>query len=140
MVMPRSAMARIGRHHGGELGWIEPGQDFVEQQQAWLCRQRAGKLQPLSPRDREARGGLVQQFGETDRVRDLRGRITRGRARAPRQVRADRNILVHGQPGKWPHDLERAGDAAPRQPVWRNAGDVLAAMMDTAAARRSEIR
>jgi hypothetical protein len=29
-------------------------------------------------------------------------------------MRADRNVLVHGQPGKRPHDLERAGDAAPR--------------------------
>ena len=125
-----------GRHHGGELGWIEPGQDFVEQQEARFRRQRAGEFQPLSPRDREASGGLVQQFPEADQPRDLRGRIARRRARAPRQVCADRNVLVHGQPGERPHDLERAGDAAPRQPVWRNAGNVLAAMIDAAAARR----
>ena len=126
------------RHHGDELGWIESGQNFVEQQEAGFCRQRAGKLQPLSPGDRQARGGLVQQFGETNHLRNLRGRIARRRARAPRQVRADRNILVHGQPGKWPYDLERAGDAAPRQPVRGNAGNILAAVTNAAAARRQK--
>ena len=39
-------------------------------------------------------------------------------------MRADRDVVVHGQSGERLHDLEGAGDAAPRQAVRGLAGDV----------------
>ncbi len=62
-------------------------------------------------------------------------------ARAGRvEMRADRDVLAHGQPGERLHDLERARDAAPRKLVRRLAGDVGAVVEDAALGRREEAR
>src|SRR5215208_3156178 len=53
-------------------------------------------------------------------------------------MRADGNVLPHRQAGKWLHDLEGAGDAAPGEAVRRRACDVLAGIDDAAVARRQE--
>ena len=58
------------------------------------------------------------------------------------QVRADQDVLAHRQAGKRLHDLEGARDAAPRQPMRRLAGDVLAGIADrpSLGLRKPEMR
>ena len=135
MVMPRSRMAADDRHDVADLGGVEAGQHLVEQQQPRLGRQRARKLEPLAAGDRQRRGRPVEQVAQArPRARPRRRRQARRRARGRRQMRADRDVLPHRQARERLHDLEGAGDAAPRQPMRRLAGDV-GAVVDDAALR-----
>ena len=112
------------RHHVADLGRVEAGQHLVEQQQPRLDRQRARELEPLAARDREAAAG------RSSSVAQAHGRATSSAAASaaerdgPRQMRADRDVLAHGQAGERLHDLEGARDAAAGKPVRRLAGDV----------------
>ena len=138
MVMPRSRDGADDRHHVADLGRIEAGQHLVEQKEPRLDRERARKLEPLAAGDGEARGRPVEQVAEADRARDVAGGRQRIGARGPRQMRADRDVLPHGQARERLHDLEGARDAAAREPVRRLAGDVGAVVDDAAFARRQE--
>ena len=124
--MPRRAEAADHRHDVADFGRIEPGQHLVEQQQLRLGRQRAGKLEPLAPGDGQRVGRPVEHVGQADLAADLLGDGERRLARAMAQMRADQDVLAHRQAGEGLHDLEGAGDAAPREPMRRLAGDVLA--------------
>ena len=125
MVMPRLAMARITGTMSRISDGIEAGQHLVEQQQPRLDRQRAGQLEPLAAGDGQARGRLVERIAETDGA--ARHRLPRRAHRARRgrrQMRADGDVFAHRQARERLHDLEGAGDAAPRELVRRLAGDV----------------
>ena len=88
------------RHDVANLGRIEPGHHFVEQQQLRLGRQRAGELQPLAPRDGQRRAGRVEHVAEADRARDLvRPRRARRRA-AMAQMGADAMFSRTVRPAK----------------------------------------
>ncbi len=54
------------------------------------------------------------------------------------QVRADRDVLSDGQTGERLRDLERARDAAPREQMGGEAGDLIAAVEDAACGRQQE--
>ncbi len=126
------------RHHIANLGRVEPRQHLVEQEQPRLDRQRAGKLEALSSRNRKARRRTVERRIQPDRAGDVAGGVERIRARGPRQVSADRDVFPHRQAYERLHDLEGAGDAAARQPMRRHAGDVGAIIDDAALTRRQE--
>ena len=53
-------------------------------------------------------------------------------------MRADGDVLVHGEAGERLYDLECAHDASPRQKMGRHARNVVAAVKDAAFARRKE--
>jgi len=53
-------------------------------------------------------------------------------------MRADRDVLVHGEAGERLHDLECAHDASPRQEMGRHTRNVRPAVKDAAFARRQE--
>jgi hypothetical protein len=111
------------RHHVAHLGRVEAREHLVEQQQLRLDRERARKLQPLAPATvRLAAGWSSIGARPTACATSSRPRARR-RAR-PRQMRADRDVLAHGQAGERLRDLERARDAAPRQQMRRLAGDL----------------
>ena len=132
------AQAADHRHDVADLRRVQAGQHLVEQQQLRLGRQRPRQLQPLAAGDGQRIGRPVEHVGETDLARHLFGGGKRGLARAMMQMRADPDVLAHRQPGEGLHDLEGAGDAAPRQPMRRLAGDVLAAIAHSAVARLEE--
>ena len=99
-----------------DLRWVEPGQHLVEQQQLRLGRERARQLEPLAAGDRQGGGRLVEHRAEADARGDVVGGAPARRARsAMAQMRADRDVLAHRQPGEGLHDLEGARDAAPRR-------------------------
>ena len=129
------AQASDHRHDVADLGRVQSGQHLVEQQELRLGRQRTREFQPLAAGDGQRIGRPVEHVGETDLARDLFGGGERGLARAVMQMRADQDVLAHREAGEGLHDLEGAGDAAPRQPMRRLAGDVLAAIAH--ACRRS---
>src|SRR5262249_34598812 len=126
------------RHHRGDLGGVEAGKHLVEQKEFGLGRERACDFQPLAARDGEACGWTVEEIAEADRACDFRGRVKRVGTRASRQMRADGDVLVHGEAGERLHDLECAHDAAPRHKMGRHARYVGAAVKDAAFARRQE--
>src|SRR5215471_20706010 len=53
-------------------------------------------------------------------------------------MRADRDVLVHGEAGERLNDLECAHDASPRHKMGRHTRNVSAAVKDTTFARRQE--
>ena len=113
------------RHHVAHLGRIEAGQHLVEQQQLRLDRQRARELQPLAPGDGEARGRQIEHRRRGRPAVATSSAAASASARdGAREMRADRDVLAHGQPGERLRDLEGARDAAPRQQMRRHAGDV----------------
>ena len=117
---------------------LSPAKHLIEQQQFRLGRKRARKLEPLAPGDGQRIGRPVEHVAQADVAADLLGDAS-ARRRAPVvQMRADQDIVAHRQAGKRLHDLEGAGDAAPRQPMRRLAGDVFAGIADRAFARREE--
>ena len=120
---------------------LRPGQHLVEQQQPRLDGQRAGKLQPLAAGDGEARrpAGRAARRGRPRAATSPAARERIG-ARGRVQMRADRDVLAHGQARERLHDLEGARDAAPRELVRRHAGDVGAVEDDAALARRAGSR
>ena len=83
-------------------------------------------------------GRAVKHVAEADFASHLFGNSERGGAGAMAQMRADQNVVAHRQPGERLHDLEGARDAAPRKPVRRLAGDVVAAIADAAGAGLEE--
>src|SRR5208282_3834583 len=117
-----------------DLGWIESSQHFVEQEKLWLGRKRASKLEAFPPSNGQRVGRAVKHVAEPDLASHLFGNGERGGACAMAQMRADENVVAHRQPGERLHDLEGSRDAAPGKPVRRLAGDVLAAIADTAGA------
>ena len=81
----------------------------------------------------------VEHVAEADVAADLLGDGRAPSARAAMaQMRADQDVFAHRQAGERLHDLEGARDAAPRQPMRRLAGDVLAGIADRAGARLEE--
>src|SRR6202030_2150407 len=113
---------------------------LVEEQQARLDRERSGKLEPLAAGDRQRLGWPVEWSAEADGLRDFRGCGERIVARRAMEMRADGDILPHGQPRKRLHDLEGPRQAAARELVRRRAGNIRAVIDDDARRRPLETR
>ena len=126
------------RHHVANLGGVEARQHLIEQEKPWLDRQRPGELEALASGNGKARRRPVERRVQADRAGDVACGGQRIRPGGPRQVRADRDVFPHRQAHERLHDLERAGDAAPRQPMRGHAGDVGAVIDDAALARLQE--
>jgi hypothetical protein len=119
---------------------VEAGQHLVQQQQPRLDRQRARQLEPLAAGNRQRCGRPVEQVAQSHRARNIAGGGKGIGPRRPGQMRADRDVLPHAQGRERLHDLECAGDAAPRQPMRGLAGDIDAIVDDAARARRRKAR
>ena len=52
------------------------------------------------------------------------------------QQGADNDVVLHGESGKWPHDLKCAADATPADLVRRKTFDTLSGKCDASARRR----
>ena len=121
MVMPRSHKDADHRHDVADLRRVEPGQHLVEQQQLRLGRERAREFEPLAAGDGQGVGRPIEHAAEADLARRPSSAAASAvGARAMAQMRADADILAHDQAGERLHDLEGAGDAAPRAVVRRH--------------------
>jgi len=123
------------RHHVANLGRIEAGQHFVEQQQSWPDRQGACQLESLAACDRQCCRRPVEQIAQSDLTRDVAGGGERIRPIRPRQMGADRDVLAHSQAHERLCDLESPRDAAAGEPVWPLARDADAIVDDAARAQ-----
>ena len=117
MVTPRSRMLADDADHVLDLGRIETGQHFVEQQEPRPRGERAGQFEALLARD--------GQVAAPARRRGRRGRRTAHRlarrlaGAMQRQVLAaetgaDRAVVEHRHVGERLHDLVRAGEPGAR--------------------------
>ncbi len=107
----RSANFRDDRYDVAHLGWIEPRQHLVEQQQARLGRERAREFEALAPRDGEPGSGRVEPVGEADELATASARPSASSRRAMAQVRAHGDVLAHAEAGEGAHNLESARNA-----------------------------
>ena len=137
MVTPRLAMARIT----GTMSRISEGLSPASTSSSSSSRGSIASARASSSRLRPATvsavGRPVEQVAEIDGVGDLGRGGERVGARRPVEMRADRDVLAHGQSGERLHDLEGARDAAPGELVRRLAGDVGAVVVDAALGRRA---
>ena len=127
MVTPCSAILRMMAERIVDLGLVEPGIDLVEHQEARPHGEALGQLQALAPRQRQRCRRPVGHVGEAGEgemlARDgLRLAHAAGVA-AEQSARGD--VLHHGHLRERLHDLERAGEAEPRNLVRLHARDVV---------------
>src|SRR5713101_260909 len=99
--------------HGVDLGRVEPGHDFVEQQQSRLRGERASQLEPLAIGERQSRGGLALPRAEPDALHDGPRRIEGLPHGGVSGERRDPDILEHGKLRERPDDLEGARQPEP---------------------------
>ena len=125
MVMPLWRSARISAMPCAELGRVEAGEPFVEQQQVGIERERARELEPLLVDVGELRGGERHLVAEPDAVeqRDCGGLGLRAGERvAAAEREADHHVLDHAHGFEHAHQLEGAREAEPRDAVRRRCG------------------
>src|SRR5262245_17703487 len=115
-----------------DFRWIEPGQDFVQQQHFWIGCKRARKLKALAAGNRQGNGRPRKEFAKSYRVTNLVSGSEGGVPAAMTKVSSNQNILAHRKTDEWLNDLEGARDAALREAMRRLAGDILARVKDRA--------
>ncbi len=131
----------------------QPAGRFVEQQQLWLCHQRASPARPASAR---RRAGRAEAGPRTPQPRARRGSpspaprfgappgsnaTTReGGDRIAVQYRlgAEHHVLAHGQPGAQPDALQGAGNAELGQVMRVVPSQIATAVGEAAGARVDE--
>ena len=138
--MPCVANLTNGGQQVPHLGRVEPRHDFIEQQQARRRRQRARKLKALPGPDGQGSRRLIEKTAQPEPLGDLLGGIERGHAIAMSKIRADRNVLAHGETDERLDDLKRAREALARQLMWRHASDIPTGEIDVTLSGLLEAR
>src|SRR5581483_1878356 len=90
-----------GADEGDELRHlrrVEAGHHLVEQQEAWLGGERAGKLEPLAPGDGQGAGWLFEHRAHAEARRYIAGASERCRTIAMAELAADGDVLAYAEP------------------------------------------
>src|SRR6266545_1171109 len=126
--------------HGVDLGRVEPGHDFIEQQQRRFRRERARQLEPLAIRERQPGCGLARPCAQADALHDG----PRGIEGVPHGGMADQSrdpdIVDDGELREWPDDLEGARQPEPADLVGLEAVEAAAGEADLARVGSKEAR
>src|SRR4029453_10501174 len=125
-----------------QLGRIEAGQPFVEQQQFGIERKRAGKLQALLVDVGELARQHIARAAEADAVEQRVGFGAGGDAPgiAATEGQAGQDVVAATERRERPHELEGPGHAQPGDTMSRLAGDGMAAKGDGARVRPQHAR
>ncbi len=127
-----AALRQLAQQLGNaaQLGRVEPGADFIDQQQLRPRGQRAPQIEQLLLVDRERTRQLVGLLVQLDVVQDG---VDVHRARGMAEVRSHFNVLAHRHIAKGLGHLKSAVDAELRQLVHRHLVHRLAVERNTAA-------
>ena len=117
---------------GLELGRIEPGQPFVEQQYLGVGRQRAGEFDPLLIDIGQRRDGDVPRVWQSNPLQQAVGIVVELLAPPARMAKhaPGRHVLEHREAGQHADQLERAGNSFIGDAARPDAGDVVAIELD----------
>ena len=136
MVTPSSVDPPDDRQHVGELVVAEPGERFVEQQQARTRRERARELhQTELLRGQPAGEGVGLGVGEADAFECRIGVALGLRVGRGGRIGADDDVFQHGHARESAHDLERAADAEPADRVRLQSDQVRSGKADATGMR-----
>src|SRR5262245_33034776 len=120
------------RNNVPDFGWIEPGQDFVQQEHFWIGCKRARKFEPFPAGNRQGVGRSRKKFAKSHLVTNLVSGSEGGVPTAMTKVSSDQDILTHRKTDKRLNNLEGPRDAALREAIRGLAGNILARVVDRA--------
>src|SRR6266436_2908532 len=99
--------------HGVDLGRVEPGHDFVEQQQSRLRGERARQLEPLTISEREAGRDVSRPRAQPDALNDGPSRSESVPHGGMADQGRDPDVVDDGELRERPDDLEGARQPEP---------------------------
>jgi hypothetical protein len=122
---------------GAQLGRVEAGEPFIEQQHLGIGRQRSRQLQPLLVDIGERGHRAVGRSLQPDPPQQATGIVIELAAPPPAVAEhaTGGDVFQHGQRRQDAHDLKGACDATGGNRVGRRSGNVIAVQPDRAGAR-----
>ena len=117
----------------------QPAGDFVEQQQFGFRSHRFCKFQAFAVEEAKMSRWLIRVNPQPGLIQDAKrmsGRVFRRKSGAVHRCRE--YVLVHGQLGKWPRDLERPYDSEAGTKMRRYPAHVLIVKPDLPAVGRDD--
>src|SRR5205823_8975416 len=126
------------RNHAVGLGRPQARHHLVEQQKFWLGGERTRNFQALTVRQRQRGCRLMTFAEEVEPSEYLAGMAARRCGIVPTQHGADHDVVLDGQRGERPHQLECAADAAATNLVRGKGVDAFTGKIDRTPVRRED--